>query len=403
MLCRSSKLIGVVFAFSLCAHSYAMTPPSVLDVTDPDLRFWVAAEDLVTAGLADGDPINQWVDRSSYGTIMAPRTNTFLGGPYLGDPVEEAPHLELVDINGVMRPAARFDAVGLEFDANLERDRLYQTNNLDDPNTPQVEFDPLDIGNGDDLNMFAVYFPEHTHSENPTTSIEFQIIVAKRGPNESVYEMGINTGTGRLINVQYDANVSYVSGERISDSEKKWNVTFGEMLEGGDDDTVEIWHDASESPTGTLQNLGVRNAVGPDGIIENRNNTVPEPLGLGAHSQTCCGELESFEGKIAEVIIFARELTAQEFADVDAYLHQKWFGAMPEPDREPDGDVDGQDFLLAQEFNPELIPVVLAAYPSVLSSLSAVPEPAAIVLAAWAALAQVALLRRQRNIGRPTC
>ena len=74
---------------------------------------------------------------------------------------------------------------------------------------------------------------------------------------------------------------------------------------------------------------------------------------------------------------------------------------MDDADLDADGDVDGQDFLAIQQIDPSLIPAWNAQYGSV-GAVAAVPEPAAIVLAAWVGLARVALRGRQRNIGLPT-
>ena len=96
--------------------------------------------------------------------------------------------------------------------------------------------------------------------------------------------------------------------------------------------------------------MGVTKANGdPATLIASRNASVPEPFGIGGHSQNCCGEGETFAGNIAEIIIFARALTAQEFSDVEDYLDAKYFAAatMGVPgDYNQNGTVDAADYVL---------------------------------------------------------
>ena len=65
-------------------------------------------------------------------------------------------------------------------------------------------------------------------------------------------------------------------------------------------------------------------------------------------------------------------------------------------DTEPDGDVDGTDFLALQRDDPSLIGDWKAAYPSPVAAVSGVPEPSTLALLAIGALAcQQALIRRR--------
>ena len=75
---RLVLMLSVCCCYVTTPLAAQVTPPSVLNTSDPDLRFWVSSDDLVTAGLNDGDPVALWTDRSLYGTTLSPRTSTFL-------------------------------------------------------------------------------------------------------------------------------------------------------------------------------------------------------------------------------------------------------------------------------------------------------------------------------------
>lgn len=342
---------SLVLILLACAPVFADPDP-----TDPDLRVWMRADDLVAAGLSPGDFISQWVDASSYGTIMEPRTLSNPNGPGAGFPVEEAPTLQLADINGNMVPSVRFDRAGqpersevfgsdtlcplpnaCEGDPNIPgsgaADRLYQTNNLA-PN-----FDPLNIGNGTSLTTFAVFKPDTTSS----TTNGFNVIMAKRGTSESVWEMGIRDFTGHFNNVIYDAITEYRSAH--VPIEGIWHISSTKFIDDPLDpmnpnDLVEWWDDESQDPNQRMTDRGVT----PQNITQNRNTTVAEPFGIGAHSQDCCGELETFVGNIAELLVYARDLTPTDFEDVQAYLNNKYFAsATVDCDFSGDGNCDGTD------------------------------------------------------------
>ena len=289
----------------------------------------------MTAGLADGDFLTEWVDASPFGTRFAPRTQGTSGGPLDGLGVEEAPQLEMVQIGPNLVPTVRFNrTLGANVlgsdrgDPNVPGsgsvDRLFQTNNLG-------AGDPLNIGNatgpggtGEDLTVFLVYNADFTTT---TGILPFQPLVAKRGTSTSVWEVGIVSQNGpgrdgRLHNVNYDATVIYASGSPIS--EGTWHVSVMTIAENGANDLVDFFDDDSEDPNGALASIGSVPAQ-----IDNRNPSTPEPAAIGGHSQACCGEGETFSGNIAEIIIYAEQLSAEDFGAVDAYLHTKYF--VPEP------------------------------------------------------------------------
>ncbi|BBO33710.1 dockerin type I repeat-containing protein [Lacipirellula parvula] len=354
----SSILLGQGLALLFTVTAFAQpTPPAVLNTTDPALRLWLDASTLSTAGYLTGDPVTSWTDKSSYGTIMAPRTTTNPNGPGIGDPVEENPHFELVDIAGKMTPTVRFDRDGPPsqygnpaVDGSGSTDRLYQTNNLKTQANPSA-FDPLDIGDGSSLTTFLVYKPAVTTSLNSGGGpiLGTQVVYGKRGTSSSVYMFGINNSPNNGYNtfVSYDGPVLYQS--LTKPTEQVWHVTSMVITDNpgsSDVDTLQFFDAESMTPNQTLTEMGTQRQDGvPNNIINGRNASTPEPFGIGGHSQACCGEGETFGGNIAELIIFSKKLTAQEYADVGAYLSQKYFtpGASVPGDYNGDGSVNGDD------------------------------------------------------------
>jgi hypothetical protein len=353
LLCR--LVLGQAAALLLVATAFAQaTPPPVLNPSDPALRLWLDASTLTAAGLLNGDPVNSWVDKSSYGTIMAPRTTTNPNGPFIGDPVEERPHLEIVNIAGNIVPTVRFDRDGPtsnlgdpNVDGTGSTDRMYQTNNL------APAFDPLDIGDGTSMTTFVVFNPfvTDTLNEGGGPVLGAQVVYGKRGTTSAVYELGIwnfpgNT-LGRFQYVTYDGNTSYFSQSVPADN--TWHVTSQVITDvpGTSMDTIQMFDAEGMNPNQTLTDMGVMLGNGtPTSTIQNRNASTPEPFGLGGHSQTCCGEGETFAGNIAELIIFAKTLTPQEYSAVASYLSQKYFtpgNNNVAGDYDGDGGVDGDD------------------------------------------------------------
>jgi hypothetical protein len=355
----SSILLGQSLALLFTMAAFAQpTPPAVLNTTDPALRLWLDASTLSAAGYLNGDPVHSWTDKSSYGTIMAPRTTTDINGPHIGDPVEENPHFELVDIAGKMTPTVRFDRDGdpsilgnPNVDGSGSTDRMYQTNNLKTVQNPTA-FDPLDIGDGSSLTTFLVYKPFVTTSVSAGGGpiLGTQVVYGKRGTSSSVYMFGIvnypNQGFNTFVN--YDGPVQYQSIAKPT--EQVWHVSSMVLTDNpgaADVDTIQFYDAEQQSPTQTMTEMGTSRSDGvPNNVINNRNASTPEPFGLGGHSQACCGEGETFAGNIAELIIFAKKLTPQEYSDVAAYLSQKYFtpgAGSVAGDYNGDGNVNGDD------------------------------------------------------------
>ena len=63
-------------------------------------------------------------------------------------------------------------------------------------------------------------------------------------------------------------------------------------------------------------------------------------------------------------------------------------------DTEPDGDVDGADFLGLQRDDPSLIPQWQTDYPSPLSAAAAVPEPGTVSLILLALVSRLVSRRK---------
>ncbi|MDO8302201.1 MAG: hypothetical protein Q7T18_03070, partial [Sedimentisphaerales bacterium] len=264
---------------------------SVVSASDATLRLWLKADDL-THTLKPGDAVTQWTDKSSYGTILAPRSGR-----------SEDPHYAEVYI-----PGNNYPVPAIEFDVDAtNRDRLFQTNNLGTG-------DPLNIGNGSDLTAFVVYWPRFNDA-----TIGVQTIFGKRGETSSVYTMGIiNDGTGRLDYITYDAQTLYYNNR--STAAKTWHIGELRVKENGSTDTV-TWFDDD------TQNVGLRMVDTGSATILGRNASTTEAFGIGGHSQPCCGDGESFDGYVAEIIIFARDVTGDEREAIEKYLHEKYLGA----------------------------------------------------------------------------
>jgi len=362
MTSKLSAATAAILGMSI-AGAHAAAPPAVLTPTDPALRGWWRADAGVTLGPETTRPITAWRDQSQYGTLLAPRTEANANGSLGPFPIEERPHLVDVTLNGNVFPTVRFDREGDIFitgdpavDGSGSTDRLYQTNNFDDPGTPGVNEDPLAIGDGTDFTHFIVFRPDLTS----TQGLGWQAVFGKRGTNASLYSLQIKgTGPvgnrGQFVNVSYDGIEQYGTG--VVPQEKVWHVTSMVIDDKGDGlantDTIQWFDDGSESATTKMVDVGnfdVRsNPPIPNSAMSNRNpaNLVPEPFGIGGHSQNCCGEGETFAGNIAELIIFARTLTPQERSDIENYLDAKYFAAAAVDlpgDYNGDQLVDGLDF-----------------------------------------------------------
>lgn len=286
-----------------------------------DLRLWLRADSLQ---LGEDAQVTSWVDQSSHGTVFAPRTTR-----WDGTPVEEFPHLQTMTVNGGSFPTVKFERNGAlpsgdpAVDRSGNTDRLYQTTNL----TPGS--DPLVIADGTTMTSFTVFRPIAT---GPNSPLGTQAVWGKRGNDASLMELGIQP-TGRLLHVSYDANVAYQTQATIP--AQKWNIIEYALTEQAPNDAVTFRTNSTEDASAPLVDLPVATNGGViadrnDGINEDPAGSV-EPFGIGGHAQDCCGEGETFAGNIAEIIIYAGELSAADKNQIYAYLANKYLAAVPEP------------------------------------------------------------------------
>lgn len=294
--------------------------------------------------VAEGDRVTQWVDSSSYGTVFAPRTSTEPDGPLGSHPVEEYPHLQTVSLNGKDFPTVRFDRDGdisntgnPAVDHSGSKDRLFQVNNR----TPGS--DPLAIGDGTSVTSFTVFKPDVTTAG----TLGFQSVWAKCGNNASLLELGIRS-TGHFNYVTYDSVTDYrTTNPGVAG---KWQILAQTITENGAGDPLQFLVNDTENGANPLV---LNPTFSNGGVIADRNDSInedptgmTEPFTLGGHAQDCCGEGETFGGNIAEVIIYARTLSAAEINQVYAYLTNKYLNlpqAIP-GDYNEDQIVDAADY-----------------------------------------------------------
>lgn len=294
-----------------------------------DLRLWLKADSL---SLSEGDPVAEWVDSSSNATAFSPRTSSEPDGPLGGFPLEENPHYETVTVSGKTFPTVRFDRDGDIFnggDPNVDgsgsTDRLFQTNNR----TPGS--DPLVIADGTSYTSFTVLKPFVTDPP----ALGQQNVWGLRGNGASLYTLGISGGgpltRGRYNYVTYDAQTSYVAGDGPATA-NAWQIVMQSVTEQGANDLLRFAVNDTGFYTDPLTELSVTNGGSiidrNDGINEDPAGLV-EPFVLGGHAQDCCGEGETFAGNIAEVIIFAGDLSQADVNQIYSYLGQKYL--VPEP------------------------------------------------------------------------
>ena len=322
---RLSSSVGLALVVALFLGVVAHATPPNGD--DPDLRLWLRADDL-TGAVAD-DPVLSWTDASSYQTVFAPRPGR-LEEPFMA--------FETFPGNPNPVPVVKFELIGPLADGNQQR--LYQSSNL------APEFDPLNFGNGNDFTGFIVFKPvlgEGEGGPNDWPVFGVQCMAAKRGTNESVWSMQIDgrddVNKGKYVLVQYDTPVTYYSDDPASND--TWNIICATIDDNGSEantDEVTWYEDAGEDSDSRLVQLN-------DPLFTaNRNSNVPEPGGIGGHSQICCGEGERFNGMIAEIIVYSKKLSPIEFQEVQDYLNIKYFTEMQPPTRlncvrSPDGNV----------------------------------------------------------------
>jgi hypothetical protein len=306
-----------------------------------ELRLWLKAD---TINVAEDGKVTQWVDSSPYATVFAPRTTSEPGGPFGGGSIEEFPHLQTISVNGETFPTVRFERNGSatgnpSVDRSGGTDRLYQVNNR----TPGS--DPLAIADGTSVTTFTVFRPSVTTGG----TLGFQAVWAKRGNDASLLQLGI-TNNGYFNYVTYDAVESYTTTNPAAANQLQ--IVAQTITEAGANDVLRFFVNDTQQPASPL----VENPVAVNGgVIANRNDFinndpvgVAEPFGIGGHAQDCCGEGETFDGNIAEIIIYARALSSTESNQVYSYLASKYLGSAVflGGDYNADNVVDAGDYVV---------------------------------------------------------
>lgn len=267
-------------------------------LTDAKLKLWLSAYDLKQQGKKEGEPVLQWVDRTSFGTIFSPREGMM-----------EEPHYRQIQINGKLRPAVHFESSGNALDPG-NRDRLWQANNKGADN-------PLNSGPGEALTVIAVWA---NNDIGGTFSATDQSIITFRGTNTAPWMLGQAAGS------QQSYGIYFVSGgTKYPSNGPVWpGGTLGvALMQISDTDILNFFQDMDGDMTVALAPVNTQNTlVGRQGPAISPET---EGAGIGCHDQDVQGELECFTGYICEIIVYGRALSAQEWTDVQAYLTDKYF------------------------------------------------------------------------------
>jgi hypothetical protein len=313
---KSFVLLTVLLTIGFVSVTYGQPNPA-----DPDLRFWLAADQLAATHV-NNQPVTTMTSMDSYATIMAPD----LVGTGPGQ-TTSGPHIDLppyYQVTGSGHSVLYFHRDGSAWDDNSSS-RMWQMNNLG-------AGDPTDIGAGTALTVYAVYQNIGANrGDGPVDVGPWNPVVVKRGTGSCVWQYGDNAADdlsgASPVHVTYDAITIYPAG----DPKHQWSDwNLGKMsIDAAPDGFVNFWSDNGLTAGGTGMVAHANN-----GILQQvaRNPTTPEPMGIATHSQDCCGHGETFAGAIAEIIIYANELDPAEAADIEAYLTQKYAGITPIPE-----------------------------------------------------------------------
>ena len=303
------SLTMIILCLGVCFSTMAVGQP--INPADPTLRLWLKAQDM-EGSHSPGDPVSAWIDASSYGTIMGIQDT----GEAAGDPENHTPQLVNAYNNGHNFSAVNFrnayDPVTPDPEAGHLSDRLYQKNNFNSGGS-----DPLDIGAGTDLSIFVVVKNNATDSQLGP----WGTIMAKRGPTGCPYHFGTANGGDSHLYYTYDDTGEYVSDIPGPILQGQWRL-------------VEM-NIASEAVTFTEYD-GVNAPVSSTPLaILARNATVGDdtPFTIAFHAQGAGadagnpwgnGAYERFAGQIAEIVIFARDISGSERDDIVTYLSDKY-------------------------------------------------------------------------------
>lgn len=313
---KSLVLLTVLLTIGFVSVTYGQPDPM-----DPDLRFWLAADQLASTH-SNGDPVTSMTSMDSYGTIMAPDlVGTGPGQTTSGPHIDLPPYYQVTDSG---HSILYFHRDGDAWQDNTAS-RMWQMNNL------EPGFDPVNIGAGTALTAYVVYQNLGANrGDGPVDVGPWNPIVVKRGTSSCVWQYGdnaVDTSGAYPAHVTYDAITVYPAGDPKHNWDD-WNL--GKMsIDAPANGFVNFWSDNDLATGGSGMTPHANN-----GILQQiaRNPTTPEPMAFAGHSQDCCGHGETFAGAIAEVIIYANELDPAEAADIEAYLSQKYAGITPIPE-----------------------------------------------------------------------
>ncbi len=293
------------------------------NAADTSLRLWLSAYDLQDQGMSPGDPVLQWVDKSSYGTIFAPRDTV----------AAEKPGYAEVLINSVDIPCP---ALWFDLAEDGSPDRLWQTTN-------KVSNNPLAIGNGEDLTVIGVW----ANYLLPGGGSPYNTIIAMRGTGSCPWYLGQGAGGHLSDGIYY---VTYAGQVQWTCGGPNWlPETFGVgMMQISAANVLNFFQDYDGDSLVTLEQTNTQDA---SVAVRNGPSIAPEGAGIACHDQDCCGEGESFSGYISEIFVYKKLLSEPELSDIEQYLNEKYFSSRgsyctqyPAADFNNDCVVDLQDF-----------------------------------------------------------
>lgn len=288
---------GALSAFTQNQQMYIKTSVSATGpFTDPtdiaNLILWLDAKDVdgnfdgSTGDPSDATGVQNWIDKSTSGADFTQST------------VADRPVMDIDGFNGF--PTLDFDGTN----------HWMQNNTLSNSSS---EYTVFIVKQGDDAD-----------GADNQTLLDFQ--------------------TGRMI-------WQHATGASSNDGDVGlYNPTNGwQYIDGVDNNGVGVTTDAVimriELFAGTGTSGLYYNSIQEGSSVNYTNTAIGGNIGLGGRYDGTSSQ--EFDGRISEVLIYARELTASEIADVENYLNQKWAVPLSIADLELwlDGsDVDG-DFL----------------------------------------------------------
>jgi hypothetical protein len=313
---KRQSVFLLVLVVNVAAINVSVAAPNP---SDPNLRLWLKADAITPLSPTDNN-VPVWVDSSGYATeLVAISENPFYVSPeWITDPWNHTPKLIEVNNYGKVFKAVQFrqECDPTERQAWCPDDtnspshkgyRLFQETNLGG-------FDPTNITITEDITLYVVMYNGACNS----TLGGFQSIIAKRGPSECPWQLGM--GAGPLSNAWETYSGAEVYSE-FSPVQSIWSI-------------VEVSHQTSGLVTFRefYQGVGWRTST----MYKGRANAVSDgtPCIIGSHAQGIGatelnplgnGAYERFAGNIAEVMLFSRVVGDAERLQIEAYFMNKYF------------------------------------------------------------------------------